>query len=182
MEDILKAISRLRDDETVELGFASDDFFKGRDLKLLGARVRELEKTNEEPMPLCETHRKIEFSHGLTLTIRNKCVACSLGERAELLAILASTTTETDSIAAINGLVARVRELETKVERLRSTVVKCRNKLDRIDNGRCCVCSFGFRSYDHNGQPGICDNVDCFSHELAQAALKAEGGRDESIK
>lgn len=58
-------------------------------------------KQPQQPMPLCHVHARLEDQGKLLLTYGNRCVACSLNERQELLTVLESAVPENSSVDAV---------------------------------------------------------------------------------
>jgi hypothetical protein len=77
--------------------------------------------------PMCPLHRRIEDKGDMDLEIGNDCLACSLNERAELLATLAAGTAADGNIDSVSALTALVNErdaLLSEVAQLRAEALK----------------------------------------------------------
>lgn len=75
--------------------------------------------------PMCPVHRKIEDKGDAELEIGNDCLACSLNERAELLAILATgilADGSTDSVTALTAVINEREALLSEVAQLRDAL------------------------------------------------------------
>lgn len=119
--------------------------------------------------PMCPVHRKIEDRGDMDLEIGNDCVACSLNERAELLAILATGTAADGKMDSVTALTALVNERDA----LLIGVVQLREALEksaRYAHARDGYCSPNFVAFDE------CKREQCAAARAALAGKEQVSG------
>lgn len=73
------------------------------------------------PMPLCHVHARMEDEGRLMLTYGNRCVACSLNERQELLAVIDTAIPKghtVDSVSFLRHLIPTDESVERYIRSL----------------------------------------------------------------